>query len=475
MQRILNISPFVRRGLLSGAIVGLLLTAGYGFGFFQGLRLRASDTLFVGTDVSDAVILIAIDDASLSAYGRTPAEWSRALHATAIERLAAAGARVIAYELLMPEPTTDDRAVRDAIVTARNSDARTRFVFASAGIGVPRAAITDAGIRAIEFQTQLAPVQTLADVIDYVGGVSLLADADGIVRHQPSFAIVDSKLYPSFSAAGYLAYLRIPTADYEQVLEADGDHLFITEGRELTVDDYGQWLQDFANTPGQGSSTISFRDIIDGSANLDVVRDKVVVVGLLDATGVVDTYLTPVTLSGREMAGVEIQAHAIDSLIRNVVRTPQSSTSIIAMILALSFGSALVYEHLRSFWKPAVMIGLALAFAVAVSYVFAKDHVIVDVFDGLLALVAPGIFSVGMAVRRQYNRRRNAELTALNVNREKERLEQLLVGLPVSVAILDKDGVALRINAAFEALLSPLAAHSPWTHLAQRLEQSGLD
>jgi len=475
LEYLAKISPFIRRGLFGGAVVGLVLLTGYAVGLFQDLRLRASDMLFVGTDVSDSVVLVAIDDASLAAYGRTPAEWSRALHARAIERIAAAGARVIAYELLMPEQTTNDRDLGDAIQRARSADARTRFVLASAATGLPQTTTNADGIRAIKFLAQLAPVQTLAEAADYIGGVSLLADTDGVVRRQPSFSLINARLYPSFSVATYLAYLRIPHDEFERVLAADGDHLYITGDRLLTVDGYGQWGQDFANAPGHGFPIISFRDVVEGSANLELLRDRVVVVGLLNATGVVDTYLTPVTLRGQEMAGVEIQAHAIDSLIRNTARTAQSPASSIVMILALSFGSALIYEHLRTFWKPAVMIGLLLLFVVVASYVFARDHIVVDVFDGLLALALAAIVSIVAAVRRQYYRRRSAEMKAVNLNREKQRLEKLLFGLPVSVAILDKEGVALRINAAFESTLSPLAVRNQWSHLALRLEQSGLD
>ncbi|MCA9910076.1 MAG: hypothetical protein KC519_15570, partial [Anaerolineae bacterium] len=107
--------------------------------------------------------------------------------------------------------------------------------------------------------------------------------------------------------------------------------------------------------------------------------------------------------------------------------------------------------------------------------VFAKDRIVVDVFDGLLAVIAPGVLSIGMAVRRQYSRRQTAEMAAHNLNREKERLEKMLFGLPVSVAILDPKGQVLRTNRAFDALLSPLALRSPWAHFTDRLGQSGLD
>ncbi|MCL4250607.1 MAG: CHASE2 domain-containing protein [Anaerolineae bacterium] len=460
---------------MNGIVVGAVVLLVYVLGLFRDLRLRAPDALFVDTSVSDSVVLVAIDDASLAAYGRSPAEWSRALHAVAVERLAAAGARVIAFELLMPEATVADRILSDAIESARTTGERTRFVFAAAGVGAPRAAVTPAGVRAIKFQTQLVPTQVLADVTDYIGDTSIVADPDGVVRHQSTFTIINGQLHPSFSVAAYLAYLRIPAADFEQVLRAEGDSLFITADRQVAVDSFGQWRQNFQNEPGAGFPIISFRDLIDADPDLSSVRDKVVIVGLLNATGATDTFWSPVTRNSHEMAGVEILAQAIDSLIGNTALAAQSPPPVMAMILVLAFGSALVYEHMRTFLKPVAIVGLVLLFAFIVSYVFARDRIIVDVFDGLLALVAPGVLSIGMAVRRQYNRRQTAEMTAHNLNREKQRLEKLRFGLPVSVAILDPKGQVLRTNQAFDALLSPLAQRSVWAHFAARLGQSGLD
>src|SRR5690606_40988711 len=54
---------------------------------------------------SDRIAIIEIDEASLEAIGRWP--WPRNLHAVMIDRLAEAGAKVIATTVLFPEPQRD--------------------------------------------------------------------------------------------------------------------------------------------------------------------------------------------------------------------------------------------------------------------------------------------------------------------------------------------------------------------------------
>ena len=51
------------------------------------------------------VAIIAIDDQSIENLGRWP--WPRDIHATMIDKLSAAGAKVIGLTMLMSEPQTD--------------------------------------------------------------------------------------------------------------------------------------------------------------------------------------------------------------------------------------------------------------------------------------------------------------------------------------------------------------------------------
>ena len=60
----------------------------------------------------DDVVIVAIDDASLDAIGRWP--WKRSVHATLMQRLAAAPPRAVLLDLLLSEPDPDPQ--QDALL-----------------------------------------------------------------------------------------------------------------------------------------------------------------------------------------------------------------------------------------------------------------------------------------------------------------------------------------------------------------------
>ncbi|MEZ5906886.1 MAG: CHASE2 domain-containing protein [Geminicoccaceae bacterium] len=65
---------------------------------------------------SDRVAVVRIDQRSLERIGPWP--WPRRIHAKLIDRLAAAGARVIGYDVLFAEPSMDDPAGDAALEAA---------------------------------------------------------------------------------------------------------------------------------------------------------------------------------------------------------------------------------------------------------------------------------------------------------------------------------------------------------------------
>lgn len=170
-------------------------------GLFISVRLRVSDLYFVGAEgateqIKQAIAIIALDDRSLQAYGRSLTDWDRAVYAAMLDRLSADGARVAAFDLIFSESSASDGALADAMLRARESDARTRIVLPIAGTGVPLPAqrLVGAGLSstqrvaayAVRFGSQLQPVSILAERADYVAYVNTLIDVDGIVRRQPS-------------------------------------------------------------------------------------------------------------------------------------------------------------------------------------------------------------------------------------------------------------------------------------------------
>ncbi|MBI2363084.1 MAG: CHASE2 domain-containing protein, partial [Elusimicrobia bacterium] len=96
---------------LADALIGLVLTgfvaASYLFqgAFLEGLELKAYDAraqFRVDLEPSSEVVIVAVDDESIARLGRFP--WPRTRLAEALDRLKAAGPRVIGLDILLTEP-----------------------------------------------------------------------------------------------------------------------------------------------------------------------------------------------------------------------------------------------------------------------------------------------------------------------------------------------------------------------------------
>src|SRR5262245_17291121 len=117
MQRAIPLAAAV----LAGAL-GLL-------NFFQNIELQTYDLRVAATARPSApardIVLISIDDESIRRMeplvGRWP--WPRLVHATVIDYLAAAGAKVIGYDILFAERDIRKFMVADTEWTGEESDA----------------------------------------------------------------------------------------------------------------------------------------------------------------------------------------------------------------------------------------------------------------------------------------------------------------------------------------------------------------
>lgn len=92
-------------------------------------NLWLTDQLFTSESPSTNIVIIDIDDDTLQVYGKW-SEWPRRLHAQAIENLTEAGAKVIGYDVLFVDDSSDDQVLAAAIQDAAN------VVLASAGTGI---------------------------------------------------------------------------------------------------------------------------------------------------------------------------------------------------------------------------------------------------------------------------------------------------------------------------------------------------
>lgn len=458
-----------RTALVAASISIALIAFIWMGGMFNAARLRLSDLYFVGSEVSDDIVIVALDDASLNAFGRSPAQWDRSIYADLIGLLSSAGARVVAFDLLFFEPTEQDAALGGALRDARQSDARTRIVLPVAGAESIGVECPD-GAPGIAFPTTMRPVAPIANAADYLAYVNTIIDADGVIRRQPSVICADDTRAHSFPLAVYLAMLRVPSAVADQVVTLDSSTLFIAERPALVGDEHGIWRQNFYGRRGVTFPTYSLVDVVEGDVPLDTFADKAVLVGLINSQGAADRYPVPVSTDGQPMAGVEILAHAIQTLVRQDLIYNQSPISVAIMMIMLALASALIYVRVNWTAKVVTMLLILLIFFGIASVNFSLRGEIANVFEGGLAILLPALVTGGFEIRAERLARRQAEILFDSAEGQRKLVDAIFMRSPLAMVLINTGLQVIRVNRNFEAISG---SSSP--ELISRLEEAGLD
>ncbi|MDX2074786.1 MAG: CHASE2 domain-containing protein [bacterium] len=385
-------------GALVGVIIGIFLLIIWVGGLFAQTRLGAINPYYVPSQTSGQAVIVAIDNASLATYGRSPSEWSRAHFADFLTLISEAGARAVGFDLLFSEETADDEQFITAITNARQSEARTRVIMPMVGLNTAQQ-ITP---QAIHYGDVLAPHHHFLDVIDNTGFVNVYPDADNTIRRQLSqvrYACTVDECPEAFttgygfSIALYLAYLRIPASAIPQVMTSGDGVLSVTADRQLAVDSNGLWMPNYFSAPTVDNTStftvVSFVDVLEGRVDPAIFADKAVLVGMMNSTGITDVYSVPTSEGGSRMAGVEIHANAFESLLRNVSFTEQSNISQAVMIMGLAILFGMLYAQLRWWWMLLVGAAAVVIWAVAMITRFDMTREMVNLFHSTLAIALP--------------------------------------------------------------------------------------
>jgi CHASE2 domain-containing sensor protein len=161
------------------------------------------------------------------------------------------------------------------------------------------------------------------------------------------------------------------------------------------------WI-DFRGGPGN-IRTVSALDVINGRVAAGAFADKVVVIGVMRRGGA-DVQRTPLD-GGRGMAGPELQANAIDTIVRGAPLRDVSRLVDILLIVVLACVPALVGLRASRLAVPATIVVLAAVFLIVAQLAF-NGGWIVPVVVPLAALAASALTLAVVVAARLVRRRR---------------------------------------------------------------------
>ena len=266
------------------------------------------------------IVLVAIDDATARRYGPLPLE--RGLLAQGLERLAAAGPRALALDVLLAEP--EDPEAERRIARALGS--------------VPSVAAAALESDPADRPRWIEPLPELA-VAARVGHAHADPDPDGVVRSVLLVKTAEGRrrwaLALETAALALQAGRPVETPDEIRIgsirvpAGADG-------GRLLRIDYAG---------PEGAFPRVSFAAVLDGSADPARFRGKIVIVGAT-AQGAGDRHFTPVS-TGIGMSGIEIHANILRTILDEAFLEAPSPVLELALYLLIAAGCVLAAMKLR--------------------------------------------------------------------------------------------------------------------------------
>ena len=357
----------------SGRIIGLLLLVDFLLvrlwdpAPLEALRHRAFDLYQLVQPrpaPAEQAVVVDLDEASMRALGQWP--WPRTIVADLLTRVHQAGAAVIGFDVLFPEPDRTspqvvastakglDEASREALRRLPDNDtvlaeaiAGARVVLGQSGYrttaidkaaGPPMqtglAVIGEDPVPAlITFPHLLRNVPAIEAAAQGRGLFSIKPEGDGVIRRVPLIANVDGIIVPSLT----LDMIRVAAEAGVVVVRSDvtGVVSVGVPGLDVPTDWRGRaWIHFAPHDPARFVSAI---DVLSGRIAPDRFAGKFALIGT-SAIGLLDLKTTPIDAA---MPGVELHAQVLESMLTGtLLKRPVWATLIefaVAMVLSLMF------------------------------------------------------------------------------------------------------------------------------------------
>jgi len=275
--------------------------------------------------VPSDIAIVAIDEKSIGAFGRFP--WPRQVLAKTIEALRGSDPKVIAVDVLLPDPTSQE-----------NDEALARSI-ADAGNVVLAAQLVDSPVHGGP-ATWLKPMPVLARAAAGVGHVNVQVESEGTARQ---IAVQASDDAGETLRAIPVEAIRVGDRTAEQGVAFTGTALVVGErsiplevsparvligqsgARAPTRLQTGRMTIDYIGPAGSFEPvTYSVVDVLEGTVPSERFRDKYVLIGATAASQgdrVASPFLHQTDAHADQhgvlMAGVEVLANALNTILRS--------------------------------------------------------------------------------------------------------------------------------------------------------------
>ncbi|HIJ61174.1 MAG TPA: adenylate/guanylate cyclase domain-containing protein [Rhodospirillaceae bacterium] len=351
------------------------------------------------------LVVVDIDDQSLAELGQWP--WPRRVLAQMTDQLAAAGARVVVFDILFAETDradpAGDRAFADSLrrLPTVGGLAFTQLpATVIAPPGPPVAGFASIGPDPLPklpaFVGAVMPLSIFQAAFAGLGGLNNIPEPDGLTRHLPLLYAAGGRMYPSLVLETIRAFngestyfVKTIGGSDEPAMGGGGGIMAVRVGQSagslsIPTDTSGALLLHLGRFPAD--QTISARRVLEGALSSGSLAGRVALVGT-SASGLVD--LRPSVLGVRP--GVELEAQAVAQILAgDFIRRPDWMPGLEAGLAGLLGGALLLILP-----RLGILAGAAVG-AVALAGVMAASWQLYARWQWLLDPVPPALCAAGV-------------------------------------------------------------------------------
>ncbi len=406
---------------ISGALVGgtvfLLALALHWSGWLTIAELKTLDHRFHryadSTKAGKDIVLVAVDEASLEAYGRWP--WSRDRHGYVVHYLKQAGAKAVVFDILFLEPDSTAEEFDEVFAEEMRAAGNVYLPFlmqdeheptvdstvSPADLQKPSPDILKKATIALDDQEpqptgtlktyagEKLPTPLLAQAAHGLGYINLTPDIDGTTRRLPLLAQAPNQAFLHLTTAVARDLLKVDQATLRRrELRLGPVTIPLTAEHEMVIDWHGTLENRVYPVYPIGAVLRSYTDMREGKPPLldpALFRDKIVFVATT-AAGTYDLHVTPLSPFA---PGALIHMSALDNILRHRHLQPASWWIFAASTLILTLATAWVFMLIPSQGvKPAAIGGLAITYYGLAVHAFTSHGLWLDLAipEGALAV-----------------------------------------------------------------------------------------
>ncbi len=478
LKAILFLGCFILTSVLGAAYIFLPQV-------FQIINLNSIDVILqssVRQEPETEVMIVEIDEASLKSYGQWP--WPRSLLADLLQKIAdaepaAVGVNIVFAERDRTSPVIWQQTLKNKygytidttnipaelvdndiylsnilgkgpfvlgyefLFDGRNSHAHQCDLkpvsLLVKGQSSPR--LTDINLH--QARGVICNYDVLAESVVRSGFFNGAVDKDGVLRRLPLLIGYQEEVYPSFALAVLMEYFKHDVLVYDgSMAQVPGFSLL---QHKFLVDMHGKYILDAFKRSDSG--ILSAVNVLEGKAVTEVLKDKIVIVGLT-ASGLSQTFPTPFSAT---TSFLDLHRCSIESLLakRMTIRPEYFRHVEFGVSLVCMLGLVLCVSSLSTFWSSIICaFSIALLWTLCISIQSSFGYLFSPLLPtfSLLANICLGLLLRFQFLQTEARLQASAALNQLKTS--EHSLQSILRTIPDIVFRLDPKGRIIYISQA---------------------------